>query len=152
MAVLRGSYGDVYKEADGAYSPRFLDNPVASLPPRVVLEVGYSESMAGLRRDAELWLTGGEGAVHTVILIKIEPSENNPGVINHSRRFTCQVWHYDGVEEVRRRRAPYMWTAEPAFAFSEEFCEGQIGIPFSDLVEERPGNRDHGDFIMTPEI
>jgi hypothetical protein len=53
-------------------------------PPRVVLEVGYSESMVRLRRDAELWLKCGEGSVRTVILIKAEPARNDRGIINHS--------------------------------------------------------------------
>ena len=44
---LNGSSGNVYKQADSACSPKFLDYRVPSLPPRVVLEVGYSESWCG---------------------------------------------------------------------------------------------------------
>ena len=102
--TLRGSSGKVCKQADNAYSPRFLDGGVPSFPPRV-FEGGCSESMVRLKRDAEIWLTRGQGLVRTVILIKISSAENNRGVIKHSRRFTCQVWHYVGVEGVMRRRA-----------------------------------------------
>lgn len=103
------------------------------------------------RRDAELWLKCGEGSVRTVILIKAEATRNDRGVINHSRRFNCQVWRYGGLERVTRRPARHSCTAEPEFAFSEEFSEGQIRIPFSNLVEERVDNRDHTDFVLTPD-
>ena len=38
----------------------------------------------------------------------------------------------------------------PEFEFSEQFCDGEIRIPFSDLVEERTDNHvDRSDFMMT---
>jgi hypothetical protein len=43
-----------------------------------------------------------------------------------------------------------MSSAEPEFEFSEQFCDREIRIPFSDLVEERPDDHvDRSDFMMT---
>jgi hypothetical protein len=38
--------------------------------PTVVIESGFSESMAQLHRDRDLWLKGGQGCVQIVIIIK----------------------------------------------------------------------------------
>ena len=38
--------------------------------------------------------------MRTVILIKAEATRNDRGVINHSRRFNCQVWRYGGLEKL----------------------------------------------------
>jgi hypothetical protein len=60
-ATLRGPFGNVWKQTDRAWSPNVLDHDlVPRLQPSVALEVGCSESMVRLRRDAELWLTGGQ--------------------------------------------------------------------------------------------
>ena len=107
--------------------------------------------MVRLTGDAELWLTYGQGSVRTVILIKTNPRKNSRGVINRSRQFTCQIWYYGGVEEVTGRRSPHLSIAEPEFKFGEDFCEGQVRIPFHDLVEERPNDSDRSHFVLTPD-
>jgi hypothetical protein len=65
-----GISGNHEKEADNSYLPRGTRIVGPDLPSFVV-EVGLSESLSGLRCDADFWLTQTGGRTRLVILIEI---------------------------------------------------------------------------------
>jgi hypothetical protein len=60
------------KEGDSAYKP--LCRPGEKKWPTLVIEAGYSETLAKLRADAEWWLINSRDDVKIVIVMWIEPA------------------------------------------------------------------------------
>jgi hypothetical protein len=63
------------KEGDSTYKPRCRDRKVDC--PTIVFEAGLFKSLAGLRTDAQWWLTNSRGEVKIVIVISIVPDERS---------------------------------------------------------------------------
>jgi ubiquitin len=70
-ARYRGISGNREKEADNSYVPRGTRIRGTDLPSFVV-EIGLSESLSGLRCDADFWLTQTGGRTRLVLLIEID--------------------------------------------------------------------------------
>ena len=64
------------KEGDSSYKPKWC-RAGKSHWRTLVFEAGLSESLAGLRTDAQWWLTNSGGEVNIVIVISIVPEERS---------------------------------------------------------------------------
>jgi hypothetical protein len=63
------------KEGDSTYKPKC--RPREDDWPTIVFEAGLSESLTGLRRDAQWWLANSRGEVKIVIIISIVKAEKS---------------------------------------------------------------------------
>jgi hypothetical protein len=63
------------KEGDSTYRPKC--RPGKSEWPTLVIEAGFSESLAKLRTDAGWWLTNSKGDVKITIVISISPAQKS---------------------------------------------------------------------------
>jgi hypothetical protein len=61
------------KRSDQAYAPKYLPEGRDEKWPTVVIETGYTESMAKLERDVRWWLIESSGDVRLAVLISIGP-------------------------------------------------------------------------------
>jgi hypothetical protein len=68
-----GRRGGRSKEADVGYKPD--SRPMIDDWPSFVIEVGVSESLAMLRRDAAFWITNSDGRTRIVIVLSGETGE-----------------------------------------------------------------------------
>jgi hypothetical protein len=59
------------KEADGCWINLFLRNGATDWP-SLVIEAGYSQSMASLRSAARWWISRGQGQVRIVLILGIK--------------------------------------------------------------------------------
>jgi hypothetical protein len=64
-----GRRGGRSKEADVSYIP--LSRPSEDNWPSLVVEVGVSESLAMLRKDAAFWIANSDGKTRIVIVLNI---------------------------------------------------------------------------------
>jgi hypothetical protein len=72
LVSTRFTYNGKGKEADAAFK---CNTQIGEgLWPNLVIEVGYSESLARLRLDAQWWLQGGNENVKMVILVQVGKS------------------------------------------------------------------------------
>jgi len=83
-----GRLGGRSKEADVGYKPR--SRRMEDEWPSFVIEVGVSESVAMLLRDAAFWITNSDGRTRIVIVLSVN---------RRDRRILVERW-----EEVPRRR------------------------------------------------
>jgi hypothetical protein len=64
-----GRRGGRSKEGDLGYKP--LSRPMIDDWPSFVVEVGVSESLAMLRRDAAFWITNSDGRTRIVLVLSV---------------------------------------------------------------------------------
>jgi hypothetical protein len=72
------------KEPDQCFRPRVRPNPTDW--PTLILEVGYSETLAQLHRDADWWIEKSNGQVQIVVLVKLSTTTT-------TKRMHIEVWH-----------------------------------------------------------
>ena len=76
------------KEGDSSFKPRSI-RPLEADWPTIVIESGWSESLARLRRDAHFWLEDSGGDVKIVLLISIVRPAGTAGT---ARRMIIEKW------------------------------------------------------------
>ncbi|CAK9857022.1 unnamed protein product [Sphagnum jensenii] len=139
-----GRRGGRSKEADIAYKPR--SRPMIDDWPSFVIEVGVSESLAMLRRDAAFWITNGDGRTRIVIVLSFN---------RRDQQILVERW-----EEVPRRE-PNQSTANysriPGLMQSltlnaaVEYDGPSLEIPAEKLFDGPPRNIPGGEFLFTPD-
>jgi hypothetical protein len=139
-----GRRGGRSKEADIGYKPH--SRPMIDDWPSFVIEVGVSESLAMLRRDAAFWITNSDGRTRIVIVLSIN---------RRDRQILVERW-----EEVPRRR-PNQSTANysriPGLMQSltlnadVEYDGPSLEIPAEKLFDGLPQNIPGGEFLFTPD-
>jgi hypothetical protein len=73
------------KEPDESYRPPVRPN--SRDWPTLILEVGRSETLAQLRRDADWWIEKSNGQVQIVVVIKLSTTTTT------TKRIHIEVWH-----------------------------------------------------------
>jgi len=139
-----GRLGSRSKEADISYIPR--SRRLEDDWPSLVIEVGVSESLGMLRRDAAFWITKSDGRTRIVIVLSFN---------RRDRRILVERW-----EEVPRRR-PNGSTANysriPGLMQSltlnadVEYDGPSLEIPAEKLFDGLPQNIPGGKFLFTPD-
>jgi hypothetical protein len=131
------------KEANVSYKPisRFLEDEW----PSFVIEVGVSQSLAMLRRNAAFWITNSDQRTRIVIVLSIN---------RRDRQILVERW-----EEVNKRR-PNWSTANysriPGLMQSltlnadVEYDGPSLEIPAEKLFDRLPQNIPGGEFLITP--
>jgi len=138
-----GRRGGRSKEADVGYKPR--SRRMEDKWPSFVIEVGVSESLAMLRRDAAFWITNSDGRTRIVIVLSVN---------RRDWRILVERW-----EEVPRRR-PNGSTANysriPGLMQSltlnadVKYAGPPLEIPAEKLFDGLPQNIPEGEFLFTP--
>ncbi|KAJ5635005.1 uncharacterized protein N7484_008318 [Penicillium longicatenatum] len=122
--------GGASREPDG----QWVLNPVpAGSPskPTMILEVGLSESMAELRRDAQMWTDPNRGGINIAMMLKVD---------RRRPKITIEMWTWDPVSVQAQCRRTVV------------ICESQSGdkvtitgvpfkIPFDLLFRRNPTGR-----------
>ncbi|CAM6033322.1 unnamed protein product [Sphagnum compactum] len=131
------------KEPDVGYKP--ISREMQDGWPSFVIEVGVSQSLAMLRRDAAFWITNSDQRTRIVIVLSIN---------RRDRRILVERW-----EEVPRRR-PNQSTANysriPGLMQSltlnadVEYDGPSLEIPAEKLFDGMPQNIPGGEFLFTP--
>jgi hypothetical protein len=139
-----GRRGGRSKEADISYIP--LSRRLEDNWPSLVVEIGVSESLAMLRRDAAFWITNSDGRTRIVIVLSVN---------RRDQRFLVERW-----EEVPRIR-PNPYTANysriPGLMQSLTLNAGveyegvSLEIPAHKLYDGLPQNIPGGEFLFTPD-
>jgi hypothetical protein len=138
-----GRRGGRSKEADISYIP--LSRRLEDNWPSLVVEIGVSESLAMLRRDAAFWITNSDGRTRIVIVLSVN---------RRDWRILVERW-----EEVPRRR-PNGSTANysriPGLMQSltlnadVKYAGPPLEIPAEKLFDGLPQNIPEGEFLFTP--
>jgi hypothetical protein len=139
-----GRRGGRSKEADVGYKP--ISREMQHEWPSFAIEVGESESLAVLRRDAAFWITNSDQRTRIVIVLSIN---------RRDRQILVERW-----EEVPRRR-PNQSTANysriPGLMQSltlnadVEYDGPSLEIPAEKLFDGLPQNIPGGEFLFTPD-
>jgi hypothetical protein len=139
-----GCRGGRSKEADIGYKPH--SRPMIDDWPSFVIEVGVSESLAMLRKDAAFWITNSDGRTRIVIVLSIN---------RRDRQILVERW-----EEVPRRQ-PNQSTANysriPGLMQSltlntdVEYDGPSLEIPAEKVFDGPPQNIPGGEFLFTPD-
>lgn len=122
--------GGANREPDG----QWVLNPVpAGSPskPTLILEVGLSETMAKLRRDAQMWTDPNRGGINIAMMLKVD---------RRKPKITIEMWTWDPVSVQAQCRRTVV------------ICESQSGdkvtitgaplkIPFDLLFRRNPTGR-----------
>ncbi len=132
------------KEANVSYKP--ISRVMEDEWPSFVIEVGVSQSLAMLRRDAAFWITNSDQRTRIVIVLSIN---------RRDRQILVERW-----EEVPKRR-PNQSTANyssiPGLMQSltlnadVEYDGPSLEIPAEKLFDRLPQNIPGGEFLLTPD-
>lgn len=72
------------KEADECYKPQLRPN--SRDWPTLVVEVGYAETLAQLRRNVDWWIENSNGQVQIIVIVKLTTTTT-------TKRMYIEVWH-----------------------------------------------------------
>jgi hypothetical protein len=139
-----GRRGGRSKEADFGYKPR--SRPMEDDWPNFVLEVGVSESLAMLCRDAAFWITNSDGRTRIVILLSVN---------RRDRQILVERW--EEVPRIRPNRSTANYSRIPGFIQSltlnvdVKYAGPPLEIPAEKLFDGPPQNIPGGEFLFTPD-
>ncbi len=137
-----GHRGGGSKEADFGYKPR--SRPMEDDWPSFVLEVGVSESLAMLRRDAAFWITNSDGRTRIVIVLSVN---------RRDRQILVERW--EEVPRIRPNWSTANYSRIPGLIQSltlnvdVKYAGPPLEIPAEKLFDGPPQNIPGGKFLFT---
>jgi len=138
-----GRRGGRSKEADVGYKP--ISRDMEDEWPSFVIEVGVSESLAMLRRDAAFWITNNDGRTHIVIVLSIN---------RRDRQILVERW--EEVPRIRPNWSTANYSRIPGLMQSltlnadVQYDGPPLEIPAEKLFDVLPANIPGGEFLFTP--
>jgi len=132
------------KEADIGYKPCSRD--MEDEWPSFVIEVGVSESLAMLRRDAAFWITNRDGKTRILILLSID---------RRDRQILVERWKE--VPRTRPNQSTNNYSRIPGMMHSLTLnANVQYDGPSLEILAEKlfdvlPENISGGEFLFTPD-
>ncbi|CAK9190315.1 unnamed protein product [Sphagnum troendelagicum] len=139
-----GRRGGRSKEADIGYKPR--SRPMIDDWPSFVVEIGVSESLAMLRRDAAFWITNSDGRTRIVIVLSINQRD---------RQILVEQW--EEVPRIRPNWSTANYSRIPRLIQSltlnagVDYADPPLEIPAEKLFDGLPQNLSGGEFLFTPD-
>jgi hypothetical protein len=139
-----GHRGGRSKEADVGYKPH--SRPMIDDWPSFVIEVGVSESLAMLRRDAAFWITNNDGRTRIVIVLSF--NRRDPQIL---------VERWEEVPRTRPNRSTANYIRIPGLIQSltlnaaVKYAGPSLEIPAEKLFDDLPLNIPGGEFLFTPD-
>jgi hypothetical protein len=139
-----GHHGGRSKEADFGYKPR--SRPMENDWPSFVLEVGVSESLAMLRRDAAIWITNSDGRIRIVIVLSVN---------RRDRQILVERW--EEVPRIQPNRSTANYSRIPRLIQSltlnadVKYAGPPLEIPAEKLFDSPPQNIPGEEFLFTPD-
>ncbi len=138
-----GHRGGRSKEADVGYKP--ISRDMADEWPSFVIEVGVSQSLAMLRRDAAFWITNSDGRTRIVIVLSVNQRD---------RQILVERW--EEVPRIRPNRSTVNYSRIPGLMQSitlnadVQYDGPPLQIPAQKLFDVLPANIPAGEFLFTP--
>jgi hypothetical protein len=132
------------KEANVGYKP--ISREMEDEWPSFVIEVGVSESLAMLHRDAAFWITNSDQRTRIVIVLSIN---------RRDRRILVERW--EEVARTRPNRSTANYSRIPGLMQSLtlnadiEYDGPSLEIPAEKLFDGLPQNIPGGEFLFTPD-
>lgn len=109
----------------------------------MVIEAGWSESLAHLRNDASWWLANSEGEVHIAIIISLRPDDNSIAVE------TWEMARPDEARRLTRSNAQQVPTRTQELCITKDAVKGApLVLEFSKLFE-RAAVSPEGDIVFS---
>jgi hypothetical protein len=139
-----GRRGGRSKEADIGYKPRSRRRKHDW--PSFVIEVGVSESLAMLRRDAAFWISNSDGRTRIVIVLSFN---------RRDRQILVERW--EEVPRIRPNWSTANYTHIPGLMQSltlnadVEYDGPSLEIPAEKLFDSLPQNIHGGEFLIAPD-
>jgi len=139
-----GRRGGRSKEPDVGFKP--CSRPREDEWPSFVIEVGVSESLAMLRRDAAFWITNSDGRTRIVIMLSVN---------RRDQRILVERW--EEVPKIRPNRSRADYSRIPGLMQSLTLNTGveyeglPLEIPAEKLFDGLPENIPGGEFLFTPD-
>ncbi len=139
-----GGRGGRSKEANISYIPR--SRRVKDDWPSFVIEVGVSESLGMLRRDAAFWITNSDGRTRIVIVLSVNERD---------RQILVERW--EEVPRIQPNRSTSNYSCIPRLMQSltlnsdVEYDGPSLEIPAEKLFDSLPQNIPRGVFLFTPD-
>ncbi|CAM6021489.1 unnamed protein product [Sphagnum balticum] len=137
-----GRRGGRSKEADVGYKPH--SRPMIDDWPSFVIEVGVSESLAMLRRDAAFWISNSDGRTRIVIVLSVNQRD---------RRILVERW--EEVPRTRPNRSTANYSRIPRLIQSltlnagVKYASPPLRIPAEKVFDGPPQNIPGGEFLFT---
>ncbi len=139
-----GRRGGRSKEADVGYKPD--SRPMIDDWPSFVIEVGVSESLTMLRRDAAFWITNSDGRTRIVIVLSVNETD---------KRILVEQW--EEGPRIRPNRSTANHSRIPQLMQSltlnvdVQYDSPPLEIPAEKLFDGLPPSIRAGEFLFTPD-
>ncbi|OQE25509.1 hypothetical protein PENSTE_c006G01194 [Penicillium steckii] len=105
----------------------------------MILEVGLSESMAKLRRDAQMWTDPNRGGINIAMMLKID----------QRHKITIEMWTWDPVSvQAQCRRTVVICVSQSGDKVT--LTGVPLKIPFDLLFRRNPTGRLEKDIFLDP--